>query len=194
MERSILITNKTLGASFVFVFDILVIVVLAITVVRYWIKGLSGVVLDIAAYIVSVMAASLFGANIGSRLFESAVEDALAGTPMPISEHYLSPKSIAGALGFVAVFTAAFIICKILFKQLNKAAGIPVIGLINRILGAALGLVLGYLFVQVIVLAVFVPLQLFPAFRESFSDMVDASYVARWFFEHNLIRTLHGFY
>lgn len=176
------------------VFDIAVIAILVITVIRYWIKGLSGVLLDIVAYIASAVAASVFGANIGAWLFESAIEEALADTAVPLSEHYLSPKSIAGSLGFVVVFIAAFIVCKILFKKFNKAFNIPVIGLINRLLGAALGLLLGYLFIQVAVLAVFVPLQLFPAFRESFTELVDASYVARWFFEHNLIRAIHGFY
>ena len=177
-----------------FAFDIAVVAILAITVIRYWIKGLSGVVLDIVAYIASAVAASLLGANIGAWLFESSVEKALADMPVPVSEHSLTPKSIAGSLGFVVVFIAAFIICKILFIKFNKAIDIPVIGLINRLLGAALGLVLGYLFIQVAVLAVFVPIQLFPTFRESLSEVMDASYVARWFFEHNLIRAIHGFY
>lgn len=170
------------------VFDIFVVAIFVITVVRYWIKGLTGVVLDIAAYIASAIAASVLGMPIGSLLFESAVEKALAETA--VTEHFLTPKSIAGAIGFVVIFIVAFIICKIVFSRFNKLFNIPVIGLINSILGAALGLVLGYLFIQVVVLAVFVPIQLVPAINESYGEVMEASVVARWFYENNLIRLL----
>ncbi len=169
------------------VFDIIVIAILVISTIRYAKKGVTGVVLDIVGYVVSAIVAWAIGANVGSWLFESAIAKAL---PDAVNEHLLSAKSIAGALGFIVVFLIAIIIWKILSKGLNKIFNIPVIGQVNKILGALLGLLLGYLLIQVLVLIVFVPLHFF---KDSASEIMASSYVARWFYEHNLIRALFGF-
>lgn len=172
------------------VFDIIVIVILVLTTVQYARKGVSGVVLDIAGYIVSAILASALGATVGSWLFESAIAKVL---PDVVNEHFLSAKSIAGALGFIVVFVIAIIVCKFLSKKLTKLFRIPVIGVVNNILGALLGLLLAYLLIQVLVLIVFVPMQLFSFFEESSAEIMASSHVARWFYEHNLIRALLGF-
>lgn len=173
------------------VLDILVVAILVFVTVRYAVKGLSGVVLGIISYIVSAVLAWSLGSTVGSRLFEKPIAKALEGTAL--TEYFLTPKSIAGVLGFIAVFIIALIVCKFLTKKFTGLINFPVVGQLNHILGGALGLVLGYLIVQVIVLIIFVPIQLFPFFKESPEEIMAASHVARWFYEHNLIRALFGF-
>ena len=172
------------------VLDILVIAILVLVTVRYARKGISGVLLGIASYIVSAVLAWALGSTVGGWLFEKPIAKALDGA---LSEYYLTPKSIAGALGFIVVFIVALIVCKFLSKKFTKLINIPVVGQINHILGGLLGLVLAFLLVQVAVLIVFVPIQLFPFFKEGANEIMAASHVARWFYEHNLIRALFGF-
>lgn len=170
------------------VFDIIVIVILLSVAVRYTLKGVTGVVLDIASYIVSAIVAWAIGSTVGSWLFGSAIAKVV-----PEGEHFLSANSIAGVLGFIVIFVISIVVCKFLSKKINKGFNIPLVGQVNHILGALLGLLLGYLLVQVLVLIVFVPLQLFSHFKESASEIMASSHVARWFYEHNLIRALFGF-
>ncbi len=173
------------------ILDILVIAILVFVTVRYAVKGLSGVVLGIVSYIVSAILAWTLGSTVGGWLFEKPIAGALEGAEL--SKHFLTPKSIAGALGFIAVFIIALIVCKLITKKFTKLIDIPVVGQLNHLLGGLLGLVLAFLLVQVAVLIVFVPLQLFPFFKESSEEIMAASHVARWFYEHNLIRALFGF-
>lgn len=173
------------------ILDILVIAILVFVTVRYAIKGLSGVLLGIVSYIVSALLAWALGSTVGGWLFEKPIAKALGDSAS--AEHFLSPKSLAGALGFIAVFIVALIVCKFLTKKFTKLIDLPVVGQLNHILGAILGLLLGYLLVQVAVLIVFVPIQLFSFFKEGADEIMAASHVARWFYEHNLIRALFGF-
>lgn len=173
------------------VLDILVVAILVLVTVRYAIKGLSGVLLGLISYIVSAVLAWALGSTVGGWLFEKPVAKALGEGDL--TEHFLTPKSIAGALGFLAVFIVALIVCKFLTKKFTKLIDIPVVGQLNHLLGGLLGLVLAFLLVQVAVLIVFVPIQLFSFFKEGAQDIMASSHVARWFYEHNLIRALFGF-
>ncbi|MGM9681766.1 MAG: CvpA family protein [Eubacteriales bacterium] len=169
------------------VFDILVLVIIALSVIGYAKKGLVLVLLTFGSYIVSAILASVFGSAIGS-LIKPSLESALEG--ISYLDKLLSASAIANGIGFILVFIAAMIATGFVARFLSKKIDIPVVAQINHLLGGVCGLLLGVLFVQVLVLIVFMPIQLIAVYKESAADLMEKSTVARWFFDHNLIRLL----
>ncbi|MGM9636655.1 MAG: CvpA family protein [Eubacteriales bacterium] len=168
-------------------FDILVIVIIALSVIGYAKKGLVLVLLTFGSYIVSAILASVFGSAIGS-LIRPSLESALES--VSYLDKLLSASAIANGIGFILVFIVAMIATGIICRFLSKKIDIPVIAQINHLLGGVCGLFLGVLFVQVLVLVVFMPIQLIAVYNESAAGLIEKSTVARWFFDHNLIRLL----
>lgn len=172
------------------ILDILIIAIMVLTVISYAKKGLVLVLLSFVSYIASTILAWMFGSLIGDKILPT-VESAIGKV-----EHIgklLPAETIADGLGFIIVFVVAMIVCGFVAKLFSKKIDIPVVAQINHLLGGICGLILALLFVNVLVLIIFLPMQLIAIHSESIADLINESHIAKWFFDHNLIRALFNF-
>ena len=108
---------------------------------------------DITAKIPSFLAGML---NFDPSAIEQSVSDTLQEQGIIASNSIMTTvidpviTALIGAVLFLLLFSLLMLITKLLARSLNKINKIPVIGSVNRILGACLGLVEGMVFVLVV--------------------------------------------
>ena len=118
--------------------DIFCLVFALITVLLYTKRGLIKGVFHCAKTILAFVFAYLFGERAGEWLFGEVISASL-------------PSLLELVLGYVAVFLVSILVLLIVAAILSKICEhIPIIGAVNRILGALLGLVIAFMTLAVI--------------------------------------------
>ena len=117
------------------VFDYAVLTVIAASVLLGWWRGVMSELLALAAWIAAFLAARVFAAEVANGLTGRIAEPGLR-------------LAVAYVLGFVGVLLV-FAIARMLVSLLLKAVGL---GLLDRLLGAAVGVLRGVLVVLAVVL------------------------------------------
>ncbi len=147
--------------------DLLLVIVILLHLVNGFSRGLVKMFFDIVGFIV-VIVISL----IGSRLLSGPLSNYI--DPESVIAHHaviqnfgidIAPESTPQLIAGVIVFLVLFILLSVFFRLyaggfrwINR---IPVIGLLNRVLGSALGALVGAVFVYIIIAALsLIPLQL----------------------------------
>jgi uncharacterized membrane protein required for colicin V production len=101
---------------------------------------------------------------------------------------------ILTVLTFLALFILLMIICKVVFRLLNKVFDSGVLGVVNRILGAALGLVKGAVLVSLAMLLVSALSGLIPSLNDFLTaDLrlgTEGFGIGKYFYENNPIMAL----
>jgi len=138
-------------------FDVVLIIIIAIAVIIGIIKGLVRQIIGIAAVVVGLILAMNY--------FDYVAE---------FLSQYIKNNMFSRFLGFLAIFFGTVIAGGILSWLLSKLMKGPLI-LVNRVLGAALGLIEGILICGVIVLAQ----MMFPVNQDHLYGSELAPYCAR---------------
>lgn len=97
---------------------------------------------------------------------------------------------------YVLIFLVAFIVLKIVFGILKKLLNIGVFKFVDRLCGAAIGVVLAAIFANVIMLALSFLTGVIPSLNDFITSDLEASMgLARYFYDHNWISYLiaHSF-
>jgi uncharacterized membrane protein required for colicin V production len=149
-------------------FDILLLVILLLHILSGLSRGLFKQFFDVFGFLV-IIGLSFWG----SRFFSDSLAQYI--NPEDIIPHHdviqklgvdlaleKAPQLVAGVIAFLALFLILSIAFRLFSSGFRWVNRVPVIGFLNRIGGAALGAVIGTLFVYIIIAAVsLIPLPLF---------------------------------
>jgi Colicin V production protein. len=126
-------------------YDVVFVAVIVACFIYYMKQGIAKILLSFAAFLISLALAYVF-----SGILSSPKNDELLGGSIQISEGSIlsSSRTLAFFVIFIVASIALGIVAQLLQKIIKK---VPVIGLANRILGGALGLVIGVVYCYVIV-------------------------------------------
>ena len=116
-------------------FDLAVLVIIALSVLLSVIRGLTREVLALAAWVIAFLAANV-----------------LAGEVAPWLPDAIPTEEFRLLAGFVGVFVAVLIAMSVLAIMVSKLVKSAGLGLEDRLLGAVFGLARGLLMVMVVVL------------------------------------------
>lgn len=180
------------------IIDVAVIAVILLLTVIYAKKGIIKVLVGIAGFVISLILASTLCHSVGV-LIEPLIADAVDGIHIDnslinkLADKVLDSGAIATAIAFGIVFLVASLVCKLLAKFADGLGKLPIIGSVNHLGGAMLGLVLGLGYAQILSIVLF-------CFSEFLIGRIDwltaeafeSSIVAKWFFEHNLFTYIFG--
>lgn len=171
-----------------FLIDFAVVAIIVLSVILYAKRGLVGVIIDIAGFILSAIVAWYFSPMIGgylSEIIEKSVPDGEG-----IVESFLTSDVLARIIGFAIVFIVCMIVVKFIIK-LTKNIKIPIVSGIDKCLGAILGLILGLAWAQIASIVVFASLEIFANVLPDFSEeALESLKVTRWFFDNNIFRAM----
>ena len=157
--------------------DIILIAVLAIQVIIGAVKGLSGIVLDFVRMILSFLFAIMFGKAIAG-LFAGVTESAF----------------LQNVLGYISTFVVTFLVCTIIIMLIKKI-DIPVVNVVDKILGIGIGTVLGILIVSLITVMTSSLLEALTAFTQDtkYIDIYNNSHVLKFIDQVNVFGFIKNF-
>ena len=123
-------------------FDIVLLAIFVITVIRHFSLGLACSVLNAGRLLFSLLVAAILCYPIGAVFYSLGV-----------------PSAFSGVIAFIVIFVVTLILSKLLIKLLSKIK-IPVITKVDKFLGLLLGIVLGAIFVSFLSTAVYTVIEL----------------------------------
>lgn len=152
------------------VFDIILLAIFVITVIRHFSLGLACSVLDAGRLLASFLVAVLLCYPIGAIFYSLGV-----------------PSAFSGIIAFIIIFVAALILSKLLIKLLSKIK-IPIITKVDKILGLLLGVVLGAIFVSFASTAIYTVIELISSVNADSEIMAvyEDSYVFKFIYDLKL--------
>jgi len=110
--------------------DIIIIVILGIQVITGFVQGFIKVLAGLIGLIVGIVLAGRFYENLAGSLLG-----------------FISNTDVANVVAFVLILIVVWGIFSILASLLTRLVSVAFLGMLNRILGAVFGLVMGALFV-----------------------------------------------
>lgn len=177
------------------ILDVLIIGALLFCVIVYTRRGFIKGVMGLCGCFCSIIAAALTR-PILQLLLEAPLQkwlgdqsegeglSQLLGTGM-------TAAAIAGVISFVLLFIFFMAIVKLVTYLLDRFCKLPVLKQANKLLGFALGLVIGLIWAQILTLLLFSFSELLVVSLGWLSqEAFEGSVVARWMFDHNLFRLL----
>lgn len=170
------------------IIDLVIVAIIVLSVILYAKRGLVGVIIDIAGFIMSALVAWYFSPMVGGYL------SGLTRKIIPDGDGLIAEALTSDVLSRVVAFGIVFIICMLVVKfivKLTKDIKIPIVSNVNKLLGGILGLLLGLAWAQVAALIIFALLEIFANIIPGFpSGAFSGLRVARFFFEHNIFRSM----
>lgn len=122
--------------------DIIAFAVFAAALIICTLKGFAKIFLRLGALVVSVIAAKLFGAALGSRLFPEIIKDSKG--KIPADKLQALNETLASVIATVIIFVVIFIVLRIVAGLIAKIISKGIFGkTLDRILGAITGLLVG---------------------------------------------------
>lgn len=171
-----------------FFIDFVVLAIIALSVIVYVKRGLVGVIIDIAGFILSALVAWYFSPMIGGYL------SGIIRKSVPDGDGIIEDILTSDVLARIIAFTIVFIVCMIVVKfivKLTKNIKIPIVSGIDKLLGGVLGLILGLAWAQIASIMIFAVLKILANILPSFSEeALEGLKVTRWFFENNIFRSM----
>ena len=171
-----------------FIIDFAILAIIAISVIVYVKRGLVGVIIDIAGFILSALVAWYFSPMLGGYISK------LTRKSVPEGEGILESALTSDVLARAIAFSLVFIVCMLVVKfivHLTKNIKIPIVSSVNKLLGGILGLILGLAWAEIAAIVIFAVLEIFANILPSFPEEAFAGLkVTRWFFEHNIFRAI----
>ena len=150
-----------------FIFDIIVLLIIVLNVLKYAKRGLMSVVLDIAGFLLSVIAAWVFSPYLGKLIGKILRSD--------------GSDDILRIIAFIIIFVAmTFVVSGI--KRLAKNIKLPIISRVDKILGGAFGLLLGLAWAYVLSVVICLILTVLSAIAPQIGSIAESMTVTRWFY------------
>lgn len=177
------------------IIDLVLVAVFIFCAVFYYKKGLLSSIIGFARFWVALGLAFLFSGGLAERL-QPAIESNL-GTDeggsfvSQLVGMAVSSGFVARVLAFAIIFIVSFIAVKILELVLNIFVKLPVLNFMNNILGLAIGVVIGFFWIQLLSV-------LLMTFAEYLASSVswlsvedfDNTLLAKFLYENNLFRII----
>ncbi len=160
------------------IFDVILLAILVLTVIRHTRLGLACSVLSAGKFIFSMIVALLLSYPVAALVLSFGV-----------------PEALSGIVAFVIVFALTFILSGFLIRLLSKIK-IPIITKVDKILGFLLGLILGAVIVSIASTAIYTVIELISLVNAN-SDVMsiyENSYVFKFIYELNLFEFLRNLF
>ncbi|SHK11190.1 Uncharacterized membrane protein, required for colicin V production [Anaerobranca californiensis DSM 14826] len=127
--------------------DLLIIIFIFFAIVNGRKKGLVRGLLELGSILLAFIVASRFGSNVGNLLdsiFELTpkIKDSINIPFIDITDEI---TKFIGVIGYIVIFFIARFVLGIVIVQTSLINQIPLIGTANKLLGAVLGFIKGYL-------------------------------------------------
>lgn len=176
------------------ILDVLVLTTIAICIFVYTKRGLIKSVLGFCGCFIAMIAATLTKPLLMpmvSPLVEKILQGATHGKLSAILNTELTVHTIAGAISFVLLFVLYIVAIRLITFLLDRFCRLPVLKQANRLLGFAIGVVIGLLYAQLLSVFLFTFSELLLSVQNVITpEAYERSVVAKWMFEHNLFRLL----
>ena len=175
------------------VIDAIVVCLFLAIVINYTYRGFVASLVGFLSFWIASGVATLFSPQVAEYLqpfVESRLSIENGGDFFStLLQKMISSGYLSKALAFVLVFIAASIVIKLVEVIVNAMTKLPFINLLNRLFGMAMGVVIGFFWVELIAfagvsLAEYLngSLAIFP--EGTFQNTV----VVKWLYEHNIFR------
>ena len=161
--------------------DIILAAVICYSLIRHLRLGLVCSILNFAKFLLSFVAALLLGGYVGGF----------------IASHFenVAGMKFFGVGCYVAVFIGAYILQTLLIKRLSKLE-IPVVTAVDKLLGALLGLILGFLSASMMSVIIFTVLDIasFISGNEGVMSVYADSYVFKFIYDFKIFDFLRSLF
>lgn len=177
------------------ILDILVIGVLALCIFLYTKRGFIKGILGLCGCFIAMIAAALTKSILQPHL-EAPIRKLLGNGEggddlSSMLQVDLTAEAIASVVSFFLLFVLFSVIVRLITHALDRFCKLPVLRQANKLLGFALGVVIGLLYAQILSLFLFTFSELLVVSLGWLSpEAFEGSVVARWMFDYNLFRLL----
>ncbi len=159
-------------------FDIILVAIFLLTVIRHARLGLACSVLSAGKIILALIAAIALCYPVASLFYALGM-----------------PEAISGIAAFIAIMLVTFLLSGLLIKLLSMIK-IPVITRIDKLLGAVLGIILGAILVSMASTAIYTVIELMASLNAESDAMsiYEGSYVFKFIYDLNLFEFLRNLF
>lgn len=175
------------------ILDVLVLATLTLCLILYTKRGFIKGILGLCGCLVALIAATLTRPLLQPILL-APIEKALDGSEGALSgllEVAMTADVIASVIAFTLLFVFFMAAVKLITLLLDRFCRLPVLKQANRLLGFALGLVIGLIYAQLLSIFLFTFSELLVSTQSWITEEAfEGSVVARWMFDHNIFRLL----
>lgn len=177
------------------ILDVLVIAVFAVCVFLYTKRGFIKGVLGLCGFFVALIAAALLRPLVAPIIVDvfnlHGFACGASGTLHDLLNVSFAPDALASVIAFFLLFVLFMVAVKLVTFLLDRLCRLPVLKQANRLLGCALGVVIGLLYAQLLSVLLFTFAELLVMSQDFITaEAFEGSVVARWMFDHNLFRML----
>ncbi len=173
--------------------DGFVVLVFVLIVVHYTHRGFVASLVGFLRFWIASGLAILFSGRVGSALqpiIESRLNLEADGSFFSnLLQQIVHSGYLANAISFILIFIAASIFVKLVEVIVNAMAKLPFVNFVNRMLGMAMGLVIGFFWIELIAFAVVL---LADYLNEVLTFLPEGAIrdtvVLNWLYEHNIFR------
>ncbi len=172
-----------------FLIDLIILAIIVVSVVVYTKRGLVGVIIDIAGFILASLVAWYFAPLVGGYI-SRFMRKIIPGEEGGLVSGLLTSDALSRVIAFGLVFIACMIAVKFIIR-LTKDIKIPIISKVDKILGGVLGLLLGLAWAQIAAMIVFALLEILANLIPGFpTGAFEGLTVTKWFFEFNIFKSI----
>ncbi|MGM9648094.1 MAG: CvpA family protein [Eubacteriales bacterium] len=177
------------------ILDILVIATLAICIFLYTKRGFIKGIMGLCGCFIAMIAAALAGpilqplleVPLHKLLSENAGEAGLSS----LLGVDITASVAASVISFFLLFLLFMVLVKVITYLIDRFFRLPVLKQANKLLGFALGLLIGLIYAQILSVFLFTFSEVLVTSLGWLSkEAFEGSVVARWMFDHNLFRIL----
>lgn len=177
------------------IIDLILVAVFAFFVIFYMKKGLVHSIVGFARFWIALGIAIAFSGLLADALQPLISEKIGNGDGesfmSAIVQSVVSSGYVARVLSFALLFAVAFVAVKLLELLLRPLVKLPVIHFMNNALGAVLGVLVGFLWLQLLSIVFMAAAELLSGSISWLTpESFDSTILAKFLYEHNLFRLL----
>ena len=178
------------------ILDVLVLGTILLCAVLYtrrgFVKGLMGLCGSLIAIIAAAATKSMLVPTFSAPI-EKMLDGAAGGILAHLFDTDSTADSIANVLAFAVLFVFYLIAMRLLTILVDRFCKLPVLKKANRLLGLALGLLVGLLYAQLLSILLFTFSELLLTVQDFITaDAFEGSVIAKWMAKYNIFRLLIG--
>ena len=179
------------------ILDVLVIATMLLCVILYTKRGFIKGILGLCSFFIALIATAITRPYLQPMIekkLHKIFEGSSKGTLSEILDTAMPVHFIASVLSFCLLFVIFILAIKLVTFLLDKFFRLPILKKANRLLGFCLGLLIGFLYAQILSIFLFTFSELLVYTLDWISaEAYEGSVVARWMFDHNIFRILINF-
>ncbi len=119
------------------IFDLVVVIIMTLIIIRSWIKGFSGILLSSASFVLSAILAWILHPQLATVLDNGEI-----------------PYTVWRGIAIVIIYIVSFIVCTVASYIINMFFKLPVLKSANKILGLLLGIISALLLAKIAAISI----------------------------------------